>query len=252
MKVFVLNIKEKLKESREDIGKIFRTIGYQEEDTMKSYLYSIIKYEEKTSQLLTGFIISFEGTMRREKIQDELMKNFIINETGVDLERLIKLYQPVKDSYYDVFGKDERFLGKPQEFQNLHCHVATKEGKYLGHVYSWTSYKPNIGWPETSKNTLLVQGIRSSLLNFLLKSTERDVKQISYVLIDSTIAFAKFSRKETVSVVMPLSVMMQILEKYGFKSGRYYIFNVDHEPLIVIPDYRLFTFDDFIEILLNT
>lgn len=122
-----------------------------------------------------------------------------------DREEIRKLYDVLSHSGYgDVFGKDRVFLsGRSKGY----AHVLVKDGRYLGHVYSWLEGK-----------SLAVQGIRTSLINFIYRYFKLDAEYgVAKYIIASTLSLAREKNLDLVIVIEPIKKMPEILTKLGFR-----------------------------------
>lgn len=102
--------------------------------------------------------------------------------------------------YSDVYGTDQLLI-KRDGYSDVQIHIVCQEEIYLGHVYTWKC-----------RDTLYVQGIRSSLTNTLSLTPKRGIARtlITYLI--------SMSDNYILSIQKPLPTMIPILESYGFRD----------------------------------
>lgn len=237
------------------IDYLYENIGrLQDNDMVWSYLKTIARYEKETSELFSNFFKQYPDQYYSRDMRKNYIFRQIVGKMGLTIDKmddkdmdqialnLIKThYFPVANFYGDVFSADTDWDNLYTDYEyreKAKCHILMKDNVYVGHIYSWEKYHRITRW-ETDPNTLLAQYIRTSLLNHLYESVGERVKGVAYYLIDSVVQYAKIIGKTSVSVIMPLSSMTYILVKYGFKEGRYFIFDVSKKSNITLEEYKI-------------
>lgn len=169
--------------------------------------------------------------------------NFIISKF---LSKLNKGKEAILDyftttmivGYRDVQGKDLAFTtDKYGIFPDSKCYILTKNGKYLGHNYSWSR----------NKDVVEVQGIRTSIKNTLNKYLGCGIKNTALIITDSIVETAIKDGYKKVIVLEPLKVMVKILQRYGFSPiledyAPNYIFDLRKSAMVTVQDYTLLRF----------
>lgn len=121
------------------------------------------------------------------------------------------------DNFRIIFDVDDEVMSN--EFcrvNEIKCYIAFYDKIYMGHVYSFDHDYIN---DEKENDTLYVQGIRTSVDNFLSKERIHGIgKYLIYAVVKS-------SKENIIRIIEPLDHMAKILERMGFiASGWYYIY----------------------------
>lgn len=213
LRVQVIKVpREGFTHSDKDIHEVYDTIGLQTDPSViQRYLYDIIMYERETIKLIDH--IDSWRTVAMSTVRGNFILNEFLDDLGVseisqkELGSLIGKYMSpsVRRSINTLLGIDSGFI-EDDYIKNPMCSIISVNGHYIGHVYAW---------PRS--NRLEVQGIRTSILNVLRKSTGKNTPGIAPVLIDSIVRVAKMKNYSYVVVLEPYEVMKPVLKEYGFK-----------------------------------
>lgn len=219
------------------IENVYATIGnLRDQEQILRYLHDIVMFERatvasiisirdiipprtnfKTNFILNDFISYFDPNGKNDPLNVLKME---ISEGTMRNVRALK---------QTVLSLDGRYA--EPGYEDPKAHILTLDGRYLGHVYSWTN-SPRID----------VQGIRTSVWNILEQVKGFGYKGIAPILIDSAVQLARVSDCPRTAVVEPYPVMITILERYGFKPDyfrRSWMFNVVNQSNIPIAAYEL-------------
>lgn len=147
----------------------------------------------------------------------------IERESNIDMKD--KRIKNNMENYRDVLMRDiDAFLQK--DF-NIDTHAIIllyklKEKdpfEYYGHIYVWKSpvgYKvPN----NCQKEYCICMGIRARIDIVLLKNTEKELKGISYILLEGVRQFSIQQGCNSIIIYRPFPVMEYIGSKIGFKES---------------------------------
>jgi len=216
------------------IREVYSTIGRLTDDSeIIRYLHDIVQYEKQAVELILYSFNTWYDS--RQMLSNFILRDFLstfgINEQSSDQEIKQVLAENISESNMRSIGALCGLLGldagyTSNIYENPKIHILTYDGSYIGHVYSWEDIL-----------TIGVQGIRTSIRNILDRILGGGYRNVSPILIDSTVKLARLLGFRVVQVHEPYLVMEAVLASYGFdKTWR---FRVANSPLINIAEYTL-------------
>ena len=193
-----------------DISISYSDMGSNHQEILSS-LRSITSYELETYRLIS--YIRRRGIRDRESILNNHILYTYLSSIHVDMtnENILRTIRDIPydllDGYTTVAGNDKVLTHISEDYPSLNVYILKDNHRYIGHIYGWRR-----------GDILNLQGIRSSLLNTLLKHVGLGVGGIGYTLVSHIIS-TYGDEYSHVQVDLPLEGMISTLERLGFKDN---------------------------------